>query len=73
MVGPKYKVFVAALFLFQEEAEVTEALYHMSTGENLLRQKEERLKMLESTFANDLVGNICFLSHFIKALMYCRN
>ncbi|CAB4021506.1 Hypothetical predicted protein, partial [Paramuricea clavata] len=40
--------------LDQEEAEVTEALYHMSAGENLLRQKEERLKMLENTFANDL-------------------
>ena len=43
-------------FLFQEEAEVTEAFYHMNTGENLLRQKEERLKMLENTFANDLVS-----------------
>ena len=28
----------------------------MSAGENLLRQKEERLKMLENTFANDLVS-----------------
>lgn len=46
------------MFFLQEEAEVTEALYHMSTGENLLRQKEERLKMLESTFANDLVYEI---------------
>jgi hypothetical protein len=43
-------------FVFQEEAEVTEALYHMSAGENLLRQKEERLKMLENTLVNDLVG-----------------
>ncbi|XP_028400328.1 centrosomal protein of 164 kDa-like [Dendronephthya gigantea] len=40
--------------LDQEEEEITEALYHMSAGENLLRQKEERLKMLENTFANDL-------------------
>ena len=44
------------MFSFQEEAEVTEALYHMSAGENLLRQKEERLKMLENTFASDLVS-----------------
>ena len=45
------------MYHVQEDAEVTEALYHVSAGENLLRQKEDRIRLLENTFAEDLVSD----------------
>lgn len=56
----------------QEEAEVTEALYHMNAGENLLRQKEERLRMLENSFANDLVSYSFTFTLLLRILFACE-
>lgn len=39
----------------QEEAELSVAMDHMNMGQELVRQKEERLKILENTLLGGLV------------------
>lgn len=45
--------------MLQEEAELGVVMDNMSAGQELLRQKEDRLKVLENTLLGGLVSVLC--------------
>ena len=55
----KYAAFLCLVLLFcvlQEEAELGVVMDNMSAGQELLRQKEDRLKVLENALLGGLVS-----------------
>ena len=55
-------LFCLVLLLFgalQEEAELGVVMDNMSAGQELLRQKEDRLKVLENALLGGLVSVLC--------------
>lgn len=45
--------------MLQEEAELGVVMDNMSAGQELLRQKEDRLKVLENALLGGLVSVLC--------------